>query len=390
MAAVRPYFILLVTLICVFTTFSQGLARTSLVALPERFSTVVRLNDGHLTLVQEKRVLSLKKGVNQIDFSWQHVRINKESIQLTALTPENDVAVLSVSFPPGESALIWNVYSGTRIELEVMISYLLSGIDGLSVYTALADTDETRVTHKTQMVLRNFSGENFDPAYFTINGSGKFKTALDHLETKRILIDRQDGVPIKKTVVWKSADMPHEPKLERQAVGIPVFYEIANRKTSGMGIRPIFSGKTRVFQTDTEKSTIFLGEDRTPYTPVGDMSRIKIGESRDIVVTRRVMGTRRVNIRKNNKGKVQVWDEIVDLQLIVENLKDKPSEIEIIESFNGEWEPLNFTETYELQDNNTVKVALTLSENEKKTLKLNYKVLNIFSGTFSRFNTARF
>ena len=42
------------------------------------------------------------------------------------------------------------------------ISYLLSNIDRLITYKAIADKAETQVDLKSYLVLRNFSGEDFD------------------------------------------------------------------------------------------------------------------------------------------------------------------------------------------------------------------------------------
>jgi len=61
-------------------------ARTSLVSLPPRQDVAIRLGDHGTTLVQEKRILTLKKGINTIDFSWQSVMIDPASITLATLS----------------------------------------------------------------------------------------------------------------------------------------------------------------------------------------------------------------------------------------------------------------------------------------------------------------
>ena len=114
-------------------------ARTSLVSLPARQHVAIRLGDHGTTLVQEKRILSLKKGINKIDFSWQNVMIDTESIILQTLSNPDVINILSVSYPPGEAALVWDIHSPSALEEEVIISYLLANIDGIISYKAVCE-----------------------------------------------------------------------------------------------------------------------------------------------------------------------------------------------------------------------------------------------------------
>src|SRR5262249_13966698 len=104
-------------------------ARIKLVALPDREAAIVRLDHPTFTLVEEERTLTLQKGENQIDFSWKGVSIDGDSIRLLVLGHPQEVKLLSVSYPPGEAALVWQVYAPRPLEEKARISYLLSGID---------------------------------------------------------------------------------------------------------------------------------------------------------------------------------------------------------------------------------------------------------------------
>ncbi|NIR13215.1 MAG: hypothetical protein GWN86_04390, partial [Desulfobacterales bacterium] len=139
-------------------------ARIKLVALPERGRTMIRLDNPRATLIEEERVLTLQKGVNKVDFSWKGVSIDVDSIRLTVLTQPDEVTLLNVSYPPNEAALVWEIYSRDAFEVKVRISYLLSFIDRLIAYKGLANKEETHVDLKSFLVLRNFSGEDFERA----------------------------------------------------------------------------------------------------------------------------------------------------------------------------------------------------------------------------------
>ena len=106
-------------------------ARIKLVALPERQATIIRLDHPQATLIEEERVLTLQEGLNKVDFSWKSVGIDADSIRLAILNHPDQVRLLSVSYPPAESALVWEIASDGDFAETVRISYLLRNIERL-------------------------------------------------------------------------------------------------------------------------------------------------------------------------------------------------------------------------------------------------------------------
>jgi len=127
-------------------------------------------------------------------------------------------------------------------------------------------------------------------------------------------------------------------KLERQNIGIPVSYRILNDKDSGLGSFALAGGKARLFQDDGHDSTIFLGEDNTMLVPIGQKTELYIGNSRDIVVTQRKMQDTRTNLRKNDDGKIVLYDTDELITAKIENFKDKPATLTMIQHIPGQWE----------------------------------------------------
>jgi len=277
---------LLTTLLLVALAAPAAWARTKLVALPERDATIIRLDNPNATLIEEERILTLQQGLNKVDFSWKAVSIDADSIRLTVLDHPNEVKLLNVSYPPGEPALVWEIYSPGDYAETVRISYLLGNIDRLVTDKAIADKAETQLDLKSYLVLRNFSGEDFDTARVLLDYGDSFEQAIAHEETKQMLFLKAPQVPITKVWTWDAAKLPWDPEqLERQNIGIPVSYRIVNETKSGLGDFALHGGKARLFQDDGSESTIFLGEDHTGLVPVGQKTELYIGDSRDIVVT---------------------------------------------------------------------------------------------------------
>lgn len=340
---------------------SAAEARTKLVALPQRDATVIRLDNPAATLIEEERILTLQEGLNKVDFSWNAVSIDPDSIRLTVLDHPEQVKLLSVSYPPNEAALIWEIASAGDYAETVRISYLLSNIDRLVTYKAVADKAETKLDLKSYLVLRNFSGEDFDRATVMLDYGDSFEQGIAHEETKQMLFLKAPEVPVTKIWTWDSARLPWDPEqLESQNIGVPVSYRILNEKNSGLGEFSLWGGKMRLFQDDGHESTIFLGEDNTSIVPVGQKTELYIGDSRDIVVTQRQMKSDRINLRKNNDGAVVLYDTDEVITAKIENFKDKPATLTMIQHIQGQWEMKDCTLPFTKKDATTLEFEIEL------------------------------
>ncbi len=359
-------------------------ARIKLVALPERAATVIRLDNPMATLIEEERVLTLQKGLNKVDFSWKGVSIDADSIRLRALDhPDDKVILLSVSYPPNEAALVWDIRSEGDYAETVRISYLLSNIDRLITYKAVADKPETYVDLKSYLVLRNFSGEDFDKASVLLDYGEAFEQGIDHEETKQMLFLKADKVPITKVWTFDAAKLPWDPeKLENKNVGIPVSYRIVNEAKSGLGEFALWGGKARLFQDDGHESTIFLGEDVTGLVPVGEKTELYIGDSRDIVVTQRKMKDNRINLQKNNDERVILYDTDEIITAKIENFKDGPAVLTMIQHIPGQWDMEKCNMKYKRKDASTLEFEIKLPARTEdgpavKELEMHYHRRNV-------------
>ncbi|MEN6425801.1 MAG: hypothetical protein ABFE13_10585 [Phycisphaerales bacterium] len=361
-------------------------ARIKLVALPERAATVIRLDNPNATLIEEERVLTLQKGLNKVDFSWKGVQIDEDSIRLVSLDHPGDVTLLSISYPPGEGALVWEINSTGDFAETVRISYLLSNIDRLITYKAVANKAETFVDLKSYLVLRNFSGEDFEKARVLLDYGEAFEQGIDHEETKQMLFLNEPNVPVRKIWTFDAANLPWDPEqLNNENVGIPVSYEVVNSDKAGLGKFALWGGKARLFQQDGHGSTIFLGEDNASLVPVGEKMELYIGDSRDIVVTQRKMRDAQIEIRKNNDGRVVLYDTDEIITAKIENFKDSPAVLTMIQHIPGQWDMEECTLKYTKKDASTLKFEIELpARTEKgpaaKELTMHYHRRNVQPG----------
>ncbi len=368
--------ILLILILAVLTCAPVS-ARIKLVAVPERDRAVVRLDNPIATFVEEERVLQLQEGINKVDFSWRGVMIDPDSIRIRILSNPGEVTLLSVSYPPDENALVWEISSTKAREEKIRIGYILYNIDQLVTYKMIADKDEKKVNMQSFMVLRNFSGEDFSDAGFYPDYGDSFQNSTQHEETKQFLFLKKDTVPIEKVFTFDAGILPWDPSKEDTNVGIPVTYIIRNNQASGLGDHSLWGGKARIFQDDGKDSTIFLGEDYASFTPAGKKMELKIGESRDIVVTQHKIKDTRINLKHNSSNSVILYDTDETIRAKIENFRNKPVVLTLIEHIPGQWDMSESTHEYVKENANTIRFLVSIPAQGEETVVFNYNRRNL-------------
>lgn len=368
-------------------------ARVKLVALPERARVVVSLNNPDFTLVEEERIVTLQKGVNKVDFSWRGVSIDATSIQARMLGHPDKVTVLNTSYPPNENALIWEIASPTAQEERVRISYLLSGFNRDIVYKAVAEPNETALTLRNYLRLRNDSGEDLTDAEISIGYGANFKKTIAHEEVLEMLSERIETLPIRKLLTWDAASLPWDPEYEKKTVGVPLSYVITNSKAAKLGTHTLLPGKVRIFIKTREQpekegdqpgeGVAFTGEDWAQLTPMDRELKLYIGQSRDVKVTQRKTKDERTNIRRNNGNQIVLNDTDEVYKIEIENFKKTPIDLVVVEHIPGYWKMVenSHPDQFRKKDAFTFEYNLKLpaesTGTKKTTITFNLNRLNV-------------
>jgi hypothetical protein len=368
---------IIVLLITGLLLTTQASARTKLVALPDRENTFIRLDHPDITLIQEERTLPLHKGINKIDFSWKGVHIDADSIRLAILQHPDSTRLINVSYPPNEQALVWEIFSPENRQEKIRISYLLSNIDRVITYEAKTNLHENKLDLSSYLVLRNFSGESFNSAIFQLDYGKDFEKGILDGETRRMLFFDVANLNIRKVFTFNAGIHPWEPQKQTHTVGIPVSYELENAKGNQLGQHALWNGKTRIFQNDLNKSTIFLGEDMASFTPVGQKMVLHIGDSRDLSVTQHKITEERSNIRRNRNNHIVLYDSNDEIRIEIENFKDTPATLKIIEPMQGEWEIRKSSHDFKHTNSREIEFELTVPAKGKTTVTYSYVRQNV-------------
>ncbi|MFP6667062.1 MAG: hypothetical protein VB876_07105 [Pirellulales bacterium] len=322
-------------------------ARIKLATLPVRERVELQLDNGHYTLIEEERIVPLlqssaKTGNNMIDFSWSNTSIDKDSIQFRPIAfragkdwqpigkegGQVEINVINVAYPPGENALVWEVYAAKAGVVKVRVSYLIYNLTRSFNYRALANKDETLLTLRSYIKLRNYSGEEFGEAGVWAGFGPKFLKQVGQQEEIQMLVKRFPEVPIVKTFAFDwythgqlNSDKPF-------ASPILMHYELTNDEKNKLGAFPLQPGKVRIFIDDGRGGQAFLGEDVTGLTPLDDKMRLYLGQSRDIVCSRTIEKNKRHVVRGN------LHHQDLTIKYELENFRNKPATLDIIEQLN--------------------------------------------------------
>jgi hypothetical protein len=321
-------------------TLASVSARVKLITLPVRERVEVQLDHPQATLVEEERIVPLVQGVNQIDFSWANTRIDPNTIVFRVIGThggsgtgadapapgsECDVKVLSVSYPPNESALVWQVASSASGSARVRISYLLGELTKHFSYRAVVAGDEQTMTLRQYMRLNNLANEDFDSSELWAGFGPTFLKPIGINETKEMLMAKYVNVPVTKAYTCDVTQYGYidQPK---NKLRVPMHFVLKNDEGSNLGTAPPQPGKVRLFQDDGRGSTAFLGEDWGKFTPLDDEMRLFVGVAQDIAVQR--------TIEKNELRRVagNLYEIEVIVKYDIENFKDQAVTLDVAES----------------------------------------------------------
>ena len=303
-------------------------ARIKLATLPVRSRVEIQLDNANATLVEEERVVTLLGGTNQIDFSWSNTQIDKYTILFRPLEVGDTVRVIHVAYPPGENALVWQVFADKAGPVRVRISYLIGNLNRTFSYRATAEFDESSLTLRNYIRVWNFSGEEFGPSGVWAGIGQYFRKEMGLQESKEMLLEKFLKVPIKKQFIfnWRTGrPVPDEPFQKY----VTMHYVLKNDEANQLGKFPLPYGKVRIFQKDGRGGEAFTGEDWGKFTPIDDEMKLYLGLARDVKVERTVKRNKKHSVHGN------LYHQEVIVQYKVQNFKKDAAVLDIEEDMNA-------------------------------------------------------
>ena len=137
-----------------------------LVTLPRRDKVQLTIyNSADLTLVRERRNLTLKKGWNWLQFMWANTLIDPTSLSLEPLEQAGKIDIQQLVFPARLRELgRWLIRSEISGQVPFEITYFTSGLSWRAFYMGTLSQDEKMMKMQGYVRLGNNSGEDYENA----------------------------------------------------------------------------------------------------------------------------------------------------------------------------------------------------------------------------------
>jgi hypothetical protein len=137
-----------------------------LVVLPRRENVQLTIyNSADLTLVRERRNLTLKRGWNWLQFMWANTLIDPTSLELEPLEHKDKIDVQQLVYPARLREIgRWLIRSETQGQVPFEITYFTSGLSWRAFYMGTLTEDEKAIQLQGYVRVDNGSGEDYEKA----------------------------------------------------------------------------------------------------------------------------------------------------------------------------------------------------------------------------------
>ena len=382
----------------VVLSHSFALAKVDLVILPKRDTVQLTIyNSADLTLVRESRSLTLKKGLNRLQFSWANTLIDPTSLEMLPKMYGESIDIQDLTFPPRVSNLgLWYLQSQISGNVPVEITYLTSGLSWRAFYMGTLSKDEKNMHLKGYVRVTNNSGEDYENAQTRmIVGKINIIDQIADLARRKYPYGRPGPPPVvsggrapraalveeAKRELDKAAMLmePRPKEIKKEGISeyflytiegtetiphgwskrlpsfavdmVPVvnlykyeeerysnqvmrFLSFKNDKAHNLGETPIPGGVLKVYRNVGEGSHFsYEGQSRFKYIPVNEDVELNLGAVANVIVKPTLMDYKTERYLFDNKGNISGWDEVGEFEIEVKNTRDLPIKVEIKRNF---------------------------------------------------------
>jgi hypothetical protein len=192
----------LIFIIIIFLTIGIAYAKVDLVTLPERDTVQITIyNSANMTLARESRALTLKKGQNELQFSWENTLIDPTSLEMLPKSHVGEIDIANLTFPPRVRNLgLWNIKSEFSGKVPVEITYLTSGLSWRAFYMGTLTENEEKMRLQGYVRVTNNSGEDYANAQTRlIVGQVHMLDQIAALAQQQYPYGRPGGMPVPMT-----------------------------------------------------------------------------------------------------------------------------------------------------------------------------------------------
>jgi hypothetical protein len=388
-----------ILLLCMLA--APAVAKVDLVTLPKRDTVQLTIyNSADLTLARESRALTLKKGVNTLQFSWSNTLIDPTSLEMLPTAHADKIDIFDLTYPPRVRELgVWNISSEMSGEVPVEITYLTSGLSWRAFYMGTLTHDEKTMRLQGYVVVTNNSGEDYENAQVRLivgkvhildqiaflarmqypfgrpGQQDQFWAARMPAQQREALgqvmkgaaqdakapmkeirkeglseyflytIEGTETIPhgwSKRLPSFDAAEVPvvnlYKYEEERHGSQVVRFLSFKNDEEHNLGETPIPGGRLKAYRTvDADEHLSYTGQSAFKYIPVGEDVELNLGAVENVIVEPTLMEYSTTRYMFSSKGFITGWDEIRHYKVVVKNTRDIAVRVEVKRNFGTQY-----------------------------------------------------
>ena len=414
-------------------------AKMDLVTVPKQDSVQITIyNSSDLTLVRETRLLTLTKGINNLQFSWSNTLIDPTSLSMRPLQHGDEIDVESLVFPPRTKSLgLWKVNSEIAGQVSFEITYFTSGINWRAFYIGTLSKDETSMQLQGYVKVANNSGEEYKNAQtrlivgkinlidqiailarrpFPYNSplmpyemreesfndsmpllekkKGFSLTSFDASRKREVLkeslseyflytIEGKETIPnrwSKRLPSFNTNEIPvvNLYKFEQRRYGNQCirFISFKNDKAHQLGDTPIPEGNVQLFRNISDQQNLtYEGASRVKYIPVGEKTEMNLGAVSNVKIKPTLIKKQMQNIKFDHRGNINGYDEVQNYKLTITNSRKVKTKVEITRQLSSNyWELSQDLTPAEFRKMDARSVRFTIELDPNSTKEIFYSV----------------
>jgi len=322
--------------------------------------------------------------------------LQAENGQVQAVSPDAIRDVRFGELPGGlrtRPTLVWTMIGDKAGKKDAEISYMTDGLNWHAEYVAVIDEKDETLELNSWVSIDNHSGSTYEDAKLKLMAGdvrvaarGRMRgavytapmmaneadqqkgfeekaffeyhlytlqrpTTLKDRQTKQISLFDPVTVSAKREYVYDTRGG----KSGRDKVDVRVIFK--NDEKAGLGI-PLPAGKVRVYQSDSDQSLEFIGEDQIDHTPKNEEIQLTVGSAFDIVA------------EKKNTDMTRISDRIREesYQINIRNQKDENVTVKVIEGMWGDWQMMESSFEFTKKDANTIEFNIPVAAGKESIL----------------------
>jgi hypothetical protein len=247
------------------------------------------------------------------------------------------------------------------------IGYLAKGFSWDAGYTIIIGAEVGNLDLNSWINIHNESGMDIKKGHFRISHSNQEGDKFYTIETPLSLQDKatknvswfaaKDLKPTKSFRIFPKNDiLTNEEGVVMKPI-VETWLSVQNDTVHGMGV-PLPQGVIKSFQRNPDGGLFYLGENKTPNTPIGKPLSLRVGSTKDITAEMRQTDYRKLGSQVVESG----------YRLDLKNTTDTPLDVTVFQNVTGEWIILRETHPHEEEENRLTWV-IKLAAKEEASLR---------------------